>query len=234
MPADLKVADGQVETAAGTAPIIPLLLIGFGGYLLWFGVKYWRGQGPAVWPSYPVKSVLQGKGLPGPQPAPASADVVTAYEAQTRAQAQATTAPVPIQQTFSKGQPPPGPPGPPPPPGASENMILRAILSRIGAPQTAANINSMAAWVTHETPWPPVARFNPLNTTLPMPGSTCFNSVCVRNYVSWAQGVEATALTLLGGYSCIVSELRSGLGCCGTRCAADFLKWSGNGYSSVC
>lgn len=62
------------------SPVVPLLLVGFGGYLLWFAVKYWRGTGPAVWPSYPVKSVLQGKGLPGPQPA-TSADVqVTAYE----------------------------------------------------------------------------------------------------------------------------------------------------------
>lgn len=86
-----------VETPLGDAPVIPLLLAGFGAYLLWFGVKYWRGQGPAVWPSYPLKSVLQGHGLPPPQPAPPPSDEVTAYEAtlgaQIAAQEQATTSP---------------------------------------------------------------------------------------------------------------------------------------------
>jgi cell wall-associated NlpC family hydrolase len=76
----------RIDTPIGDAPVIPLLLVGFGAYLLWFAVKYWRGQGPAVWPSYPVKSVLQGHGLPPPQPAPASADVVAAYEAPLAAQ----------------------------------------------------------------------------------------------------------------------------------------------------
>lgn len=40
------------------------------------------------------------------------------------------------------------------------------------------------------------AAFNPLNTTLWRPGCTNFNSVPVRNYVSFEQGVEATAATL--------------------------------------
>lgn len=41
------------------------------------------------------------------------------------------------------------------------------------------------------------AAFNPFNTTLPMPGSTRYNSVGVQNYVSAEQGVEATVKTLL-------------------------------------
>lgn len=235
MAGEIQVQGGDVVTPVGSAPVIPLLMVGAGAYLLWFAVKYWRGQGPAVWPSYPVKSVLQGKGVPGPQPATPS--VVSVYEAETIAQAQATTTPTPITIGGTSPGTGPGPspgPGPPPPPNASETMIIRSILSAIGAPQTAANVNSMAAWIQHETPWPPVARFNPMNTTLPMPGSTCFNSVCVRNYVSWAQGIEATARTLLGGYSCIVAKFRTGLGVCGPGCASDFSKWSGGGYSSVC
>lgn len=83
-----------VDTPLGDAPVIPLLLAGFGAYLLWFGVKYWRGQGPAVWPSYPIKSVLQGHGLPPPQPAPSSSDVVTAYESTLGAQIAAEEATV--------------------------------------------------------------------------------------------------------------------------------------------
>lgn len=76
----------RLKTPLGEAPVIPLFLAGFGAYLLWFGTKYWRGQGPAVWPSYPIKSVLQGHGLPPPQPAPSSADQVTAYESTLGAQ----------------------------------------------------------------------------------------------------------------------------------------------------
>lgn len=211
----------ELQTPAGTAPVIPLLMIGFGGYLMWFGVKYWRGTGPAVWPSYPVKSVLQGKGVPPNNAAPTAELQLAAFEQQIAAQG-------------SKGGTPPGPGGPAPPPGASETMIIRAILAGMQAPQTQANINSMAAWIRHETPWPPVAKFNPMNTTLPMPGATDFNSVGVKNYTSWPQGIQATILTLEGGYPGIVAGFQSGLGVCGQGHAAEFLKWSGGGYSSVC
>ena len=65
---------GTVKTPAGSAPVIPLLLLGFGGYLLWFGVHYWRKD--VTWPSDPIKSVLQGKGLPaGTAAAPVQANL---------------------------------------------------------------------------------------------------------------------------------------------------------------
>lgn len=44
------------------SPVIPLSIIGTGVYLAWFGSHYWRSD--VKWPSDPVKSVLQGKGLP--------------------------------------------------------------------------------------------------------------------------------------------------------------------------
>lgn len=62
--------------------IIPLIMIGSGAYLLWFGVKYWRGAGPATWPSYPVKSVLQGKGIPPNTPAPSAEAELATFEQQ--------------------------------------------------------------------------------------------------------------------------------------------------------
>jgi len=80
--ADVRVSGGKVQTPVGSAPVIPLLMIGIGSYLAWFGVKYWRGSGAAVWPSFPVRSVLQGKGLPAPEPAPAVEDQLAAYEQQ--------------------------------------------------------------------------------------------------------------------------------------------------------
>lgn len=57
------ISEGKVHTPVGDAPILPLLLMGFGAYLLWFMVKYFRDQN-VHWPSDPVKSILQGHGLP--------------------------------------------------------------------------------------------------------------------------------------------------------------------------
>lgn len=74
---------GTVGDAARTAPILPLIAIGIGAYLLWFGVRYWKGSGAAVWPSYPVRSVLEGKGVPANQQSATGASAtLTAYEAQ--------------------------------------------------------------------------------------------------------------------------------------------------------
>jgi len=39
------------------------------------------------------------------------------------------------------------------------------------------------------------ARFNPLNTTYNLPPCTDYNSVHVRNYASWSQGIAATVAT---------------------------------------
>lgn len=44
--------------------LIPIALVGIGGYLLWFAIHYWARGG---WPTTPVKSVLQGKGVPSAQ-----------------------------------------------------------------------------------------------------------------------------------------------------------------------
>lgn len=44
------------------------------------------------------------------------------------------------------------------------------------------------------------AQYNPLATTQDMPGATCFNSVCVKNYLTVEDGVEATVMTLAQGY----------------------------------
>lgn len=75
-----------VAGAARTAPILPLIALGLGAYLLWFGVKYWKGSGAAIWPSYPIKNVLQGKGVPSNKPAPSTAAVLTSYEASIATQ----------------------------------------------------------------------------------------------------------------------------------------------------
>lgn len=121
------------------------------------------------------------------------------------------------------------------PSGPGEIAWITAFLTSIGAPPTQANIKSMSAWISRETPWPPVAKNNPMNTTQKMPGSTNFNSVGVQNYPTAAEGIAALRMTITNGrYSGIVSALRSGKGICGGGLGGEFSTWSGGGYSAVC
>jgi hypothetical protein len=115
----------------------------------------------------------------------------------------------------------------------NETSVISAMLRAMGAPATAPNVSSMAGWIQKETPWPPVAKFNPMNTTLNEPGASVYNSAGVKNYTSWQEGIAANAQTIVGsGYSTILGDLRAGKGI-GPNAASDLLKWSGGGYSSV-
>lgn len=115
---------------------------------------------------------------------------------------------------------------------AGRTNWAKAFLSAIGAPQTTANINSVAAWQAREGGG---GQNNPLNTTLDCCGATgSINSVGVKNYPSVAAGVQASANTITGGgYGDILMALRSGQGLCG-RSWTGLSTWSGGGYSSVC
>jgi peptidoglycan hydrolase CwlO-like protein len=82
-----------------------------------------------------------------------------------------------------------------------------AFLNKIGAPTCFDNLVVMVAWQVQEGT---TAQWNPLATTLPMDGATNFNSVGVKNYVSMAQGLEASWRTLdvqSYGYPAILSAL---------------------------
>jgi hypothetical protein len=122
-----------------------------------------------------------------------------------------------------------------PPANASEKAWIVAMLAALGAPPTAANISSITNWISRETPWPAVAKYNPLNTTQESPGATQYNSVGVRNYTSPANGIIATVQTLENGnYQAIVAALRSGSGLAGSGpWNSELSTWSGGGYSSV-
>lgn len=50
-----------VERVEGS-PVLPVALMLIGGYLVWFGVHYWRSD--VKWPTDPVKAILTGKPLP--------------------------------------------------------------------------------------------------------------------------------------------------------------------------
>jgi len=82
-----------------------------------------------------------------------------------------------------------------------------AFLSYIHVPVARNNLVVMVAWQWAEYT---DARWNPLATTYPMPGSSAFNSHGVRNYASLKQGLEATTRTLRHagyGYEAILANL---------------------------
>lgn len=61
----------EIDTPVGSAPVIPVVLVGIGMYLAWFAIHYWDSD--TKWPTDPVKAILQGKSLPAPSgqtPAP--------------------------------------------------------------------------------------------------------------------------------------------------------------------
>lgn len=90
--------------------------------------------------------------------------------------------------------------------GVTPRIFARALLGAIGAPITANNTASLIAWQAAEGGhWFNKARYNPLNTTLELPGSERVTTLWrdpqgvahgVQAYQSWDQGLEATARTL--------------------------------------
>ena len=88
----------------------------------------------------------------------------------------------------------------------------QAFLKRLGMPMTADNVAAVMAWEMAEGGhWYNTAYYNPLNTTQSMPGATIFNSVGVKAYKSWLQGLEASVITINNGlYGGILAALRAG------------------------
>lgn len=133
-----------------------------------------------------------------------------------------------VEATVSTGgsdHPGPGEPSPATPGDASSLLAAAApeepesltyvewadrFLRHIEAPVCPNNLVAVVAWEVQESTG---AAWNPLATTLPMRGSTRFNSHGVQNYRSMGQGLEATARTLRQGrttyrYAPIVRALR--------------------------
>ncbi len=117
---------------------------------------------------------------------------------------------VQLQQALAAGLPPSllkAPPG-----GHTPVTWAKALLRALGMPQTTDNMAAIIAWEMAEGGhWYNSAHYNPLNTTWRMPGATAMNSVGVKAYVSWTQGLAATVETLHNGlYEGILSALRAG------------------------
>ncbi|MFN8036684.1 MAG: hypothetical protein U0V73_12190 [Acidimicrobiia bacterium] len=82
------------------------------------------------------------------------------------------------------------------------------VLSALGMPLTDQNVTAMTAWARAEGT---DAAFNPIATTQSSPGATNFNSVGVKNYASYEDGLAATVKTLTNGrYGNILAALQTG------------------------
>lgn len=103
--------------------------------------------------------------------------------------------------------------------GTVPTSFYVAVLQDIGAPVSVQNLQACNAWEVAEGG---TAKFNPWNTTQPMPGATPYNTFGnnehVWNYPSATVGIQATVDTLRNGYyPHILNEFKvgnNGLGVC--------------------
>jgi len=85
----------------------------------------------------------------------------------------------------------------------------RDFLTKVGMPITSENLKAITAWEQAEGT---AAHFNPLATTQSgFNGETRFNSVGVKNYATYQDGIDANADALTNGrYGNILAALRAG------------------------
>lgn len=111
------------------------------------------------------------------------------------------------------------------------------LLTALGAPVTEGSITALTTWQSREGGhWSNSASFNPLNTTYdPSNKYESMNSVGVKRYNSWEEGIQATVNTLTGtnadsrGYTAIVNALKSGADTSTILNAVNNSSWVGGG-----
>lgn len=94
----------------------------------------------------------------------------------------------------------------------TEQQWANELLRRLGIEPTDGAVKALIGWAHAEGGhWNNQAKYNPLNTTLTMPGAASMNTVGVKAYTSWDQGLDATVKTLHNGlYDGILAALRGG------------------------
>lgn len=113
---------------------------------------------------------------------------------------------------------------------ATPRTFAIALLQSLGLPTSTNNVTSIVAWEKLEGgnfADNGTARYNPLNTTMDAPGATSFG-VGIKQYASWADGVDATKRTLLiahYGYPAILAALRASAAPSVTMAAVDASSW---------
>jgi len=91
----------------------------------------------------------------------------------------------------------------------NQNYYVK-LLENIGAPVSEENLKFLYAWRQAEGKG---GKFNPFNTTQPMPGAVTINSHGVKSYQTLEDGMVATIKTLKNGkYNCIIDGLLNDIG----------------------
>ena len=95
------------------------------------------------------------------------------------------------------------------PAGVDPVQWAKDFLNRLGAPITASNVQAITAWEKAEGT---KAAYNPLATTQGgYAGETTFNSVGVKNYASYQDGLDANVQVINNGlYTNILAALQQG------------------------
>jgi len=93
--------------------------------------------------------------------------------------------------------------------GVDPVQWAKDFLTQLGAPVTASNVQAITAWEQAEGT---KAAFNPLATTQSgFAGETQFNSVGVKNYASYQDGINANVKVITNGlYGNILAALQQG------------------------
>jgi hypothetical protein len=93
--------------------------------------------------------------------------------------------------------------------GVDPIQWAKDFLTKVNMPVTSENVRAVAAWEQAEGT---KAAFNPLATTQSgFAGETRFNSVGVKNYATYQDGIDANAHALLNGrYTNVLDALRAG------------------------
>jgi len=93
--------------------------------------------------------------------------------------------------------------------GVDPVQWAKDFLTRLGAPITASNVQAITAWETAEGT---KAAYNPLATTQGgYAGESTFNSVGVKNYASYQDGLDANVQVINNGlYTNILAALHQG------------------------
>lgn len=94
------------------------------------------------------------------------------------------------------------------PAGVDPIKWARDFLTELGMPITSENVRAIQAWELAEGT---KAHFNPLATTQGHANSTRFNSVGVKNYATYQDGLDSNVKALTNGYYAnILAALRQG------------------------
>jgi hypothetical protein len=117
--------------------------------------------------------------------------------------------------------------------GVDPVQWAKDFLTKLGAPATASNVQAITAWEKAEGT---KATFNPLATTQGgYTGETQFNSVGVKNFASYQDGIDANVKVITNGrYGNILSALQQGTSAMAVAQAITSSPWgTGSGVERV-